>query len=161
MVLAPFAVAGSAYLLLTWCGYDGGMNVSRSIMIVICALLATGCAVTFTPDAPVVREAGVRIDPVRGEVINPYLGLRVYPGSRIISNEVDGRESETEFEVGASLRAVYDYFHEQLVRGGWRRVDLDVESDEIEAVYVRQGVELELELELEGRGRFELEIDVD
>ena len=140
------------------------MKVSRSIMIVACALVATGCAVTFTPDAPVVREAreaGVRIDPVRGEVVNPYLGLRVYPGSRIISNEVDGRESETEFEVAASLRAVYDFFHEQLVASGWRRVDLDVESNEIEAVYVRHGVELELELEHGGRGRFELEIDVD
>lgn len=137
------------------------MKVSRSIMIVACALLATGCAVTFTPDAPVVREAGVRIGPVRAEVVNPYLGLRVYPGSRIISNEVAGRESETAFEVAASLRAVYDFFHEQLVASGWRRVDLDVESDEIDAVYVRHGVQLELELELEGRGRFELEIDLD
>lgn len=138
------------------------MNILERVLTgVVVVLLASGCAVTFTPEPVELRPAGVGTVETADRVINPYLGLRAFPGSRILETEFDGRDSETRFDADASLEDVYDHFHRQLLAAGWRRVALEVESDEIEAEYVRAGVELELELELEGRGRFELELDVD
>lgn len=138
------------------------MRRTRSILpAAALALLTAGCAVTFTPEPVEVRPSAVVAVEASERIINPFLDLRAYPGSRVLATEVDGRDSETRFEVDASLRQVYEHFHRQLVAAGWRRVELEVESDEIEAEYVRGGLELELELELEGPGRFELELDVD
>jgi hypothetical protein len=138
------------------------MNLLRYVLFgVLGATLASGCAVTFTPEPVDARPSAVGVVSPSDRVINPYLGIRGFPGSRIVTTEFDGRDSETLFEADASLADVYDYFHRQLVAAGWRRVELEVESDEIEAEYVRAGVELELELEREGRGLFELELDVD
>lgn len=141
------------------------MTILRAIIAAIgLVLVGAGCAVTF--DAVGEPRPGVTVAPATvsvrdGDVINPYLGLVAYPGSRVTEREVDGRDSETTFVTTASLGTVYRFFHDQLVADGWVRVELDVDSDEIEATYVRGGLELELELEDEGRGRFELEIDVD
>jgi hypothetical protein len=128
------------------------------------AVLTSGCAVTFTPEPAPGRGAGasgVQIVGVREPVINRYLGLLASPDWRIVEASTDGRDSETRFEAAASLEAVYRHLHDQLIATGWRRVALEIESDEVEADYVRGGHELELELELDGPGRFELEIDVD
>jgi hypothetical protein len=46
-----------------------------------------------------------------------------------------------------------------LTAQGWRQTDIEVEDDDIEADYVRDGRTLEFELEQEGGG-FELEIDI-
>lgn len=99
--------------------------------------------------------------PPRAEVVNPFLGLVAYPGSVVTRQSIDGRDSETRFTTSARLRDVYEHFHEQLLRDGWRRVDLDVDDDEIEAEYRRDGLSFELELERDGRDRYELEIDFD
>ncbi len=93
--------------------------------------------------------------------LNPYLGLMPYPGSTLLRQEVDGRDSESTFTSSAGLRDIYDHFHQQLVRDGWRRTDLDRDDDEIEAEYHRDRQEFEFELESEGRDRFKLEIDFD
>jgi hypothetical protein len=93
--------------------------------------------------------------------LNAYLGLLPYPGSDVTRVRDGGRDSSATFTASARLRDVYEYFHEQLVRDGWRRTDLDVDDDEIEAEYRRGRDSFELELELEGRNRFELEIDFD
>ena len=93
--------------------------------------------------------------------LNNYLGLMPYPGSTVTRQRSDGRDSESTFTTDARLRDVYEYLHEQLVRDGWRRTDLERDDDEIEAEYRRGGQEFELELEREGRNRFELEIDFD
>ena len=141
------------------------MNRLRNVLVVAtAALLTAGCAVTFTPEPAVgatLVPSSIRVVGEREPVINRFLELRAFPGSRIVEASFDGRDSETRFAASASLEAVYRYFHEQLVAAGWRRVALEIESDEIEAEYVRGGLELELELEQDGPGRFELEIDVD
>ena len=95
------------------------------------------------------------------EPINPFLGLLPYPGSEMTRQTVDGRDSETTFTTSARLRDVYEHFHAQLIADGWRRTDLEVEDDEIEAEYRRDGLSFELELERDGRDRFDLEIDFD
>ena len=94
-------------------------------------------------------------------MLNPFLQLRAFPGSRIVETSFDGRDSATRFDASASLGAVYRHLHDQLVATGWRRVELEIDADEIEATYERGGLELELELELDRPGRFELELDVD
>ena len=109
--------------------------------------------VSLRPDVP--------SRPPRTEVINPFLGLRAYPGSVVTRQSVDGRDSETRFTTAARLRDVYEHFHAQLVRDGWRRIEIDVDDDEIEAEYRRDGLSFELELERDGRDRYELEIDFD
>jgi hypothetical protein len=141
------------------------MSTLRNVLVLTtAAVLAAGCTVTFTPESAPGRTAGpggIRVVGEREAAINRYLDLRAFPGSRNVETSFDGRDSETRFEASARLEAVYRHFHEQLVAMGWRRVTLEIESDEIEAEYVRGELELELELELEGPGRFELEIDVD
>ncbi len=141
------------------------MNRFRNVLaLAAAAVLTVGCAVTFTPEPAPGRgtgPGGIRVGGEPEPVVNPFLDLRAFPGSRVLEASFDGRDSETRFEASASLVDVYRYFHGQLVAMGWQRVALEIESDEIEAAYVRGGLELELELELEGPGRFELEIDVD
>ena len=95
------------------------------------------------------------------EALNEYLGLMPYPGSDVTRQRRDGRDSKSTFTSNARLSEIYDYLHQQLVRDGWRRTDLDRDDDEIEAEYRRDRQEFELELEREGRNRFELEIDFD
>ena len=136
-------------------------NASVLLTIGIAALLTAGCAVTLSPEPPAADAASIRVIERDEPVINPYLGLRAFPGSHIVEQSFDGRDSETLFEVSASLQAVYRYLHDQLAADGWRRVSLETESDEIEAEYVRAGLELELELERAGPGLFELELDID
>lgn len=128
--------------------------------IAIAALLTAGCTVTFPAERVASDEPSIGVVRQDERSLNPYLGLRAYPGSRIVERSIDGRDSETTFEANASLQAVYRHFHEQLAADGWRRVSFEVESDEIEATYVRDGRELELELDRDD-GRFELELDVD
>lgn len=141
------------------------MSTLRNVLVLTtAAVLAAGCTVTFTPEPAPGRTAGpgsIQVGGEREAVINRYLDLRAFPGSRIVETSFDGRDSETLFEASASLVAVYRDFHEQLVAMGWLRLTLEIESDEIEAEYVRGDLELEFELELDGPGRFELEIDVD
>lgn len=141
------------------------MSTLRNVLVLTTAVvLAAGCTVTFTPEPAPGRTAGpgsIQVGGEREAVINRYLDLRAFPGSRIVETSFDGRDSETLFEASASLVAVYRDFHEQLVAMGWLRLTLEIESDEIEAEYVRGDLELEFELELDGPGRFELEIDVD
>ena len=109
--------------------------------------------VALMPDArPVAPSA---------EPINPFLGLLPYPGSEVTHQSIDGRDSETTFTASARLRDVYEHFHAQLIADGWRRTDLEVDDDEIEAEYRRDGLTFELELERDGRDRYELEIDFD
>ena len=114
---------------------------------------------------PRYREPKPEPAPARGrrsaKMLNPYIGLEAFPRSRIVEHEFDGRDSETLFESRADLRRIYGHFHEQLRSQGWRRTEIEIERDEIEATYVRRGIEFELELEDEGGGLYELEIDVD
>ena len=105
---------------------------------------------------------GVEVrQPRAAEPINAFLGLLPYPGSEVTRHEADGRDSETRFTTSARLRDVFDHFHDQLTRDGWRRTALEMDDDEIEAEYRRNGVSFELELERDGRDGFELEIDFD
>ena len=136
-------------------------HFARTLLLASLAALLSACTVAVTNGA---ATQGIVVSPDRsGEerILNPTLGLAAYPGSRILEHEVDGRDSETEFHANADLRTVYAWFHDQLVADGWRRTDLEIESDEIEAEYRRGGQEFELELEDEGGGRYELEIDFD
>ncbi len=109
--------------------------------------------VALRPEAPPVAPWA--------EPINPFLGLLPYPGSEVTRQSIDGRDSETAFTTSARLRDVYEHFHAQLIADGWRRIDLEVDDDEIEAEYRRDGRSFELELERDGRDRYELEIDFD
>jgi hypothetical protein len=113
----------------------------------------TDVDVALRPDArPVAPSA---------EPINAFLGLLPYPGSEITRQSISGRDSETTFTTSAGLGDVYEHFHAQLIADGWRRTDLEVDDDEIEAEYRRDGLSFELELERDGRNRYELEIDFD
>ena len=131
------------------------------LQIGIAALLTAGCTVTFSPESDPPDGASNGIVEQEESTINPFLGVRAFPGSRILERSIDGRDSETVFEADASLRAVYRHVDDQLAARGWRRTSFEVESDEIEAEYVRDGVELELELERDAGNVFELELDVD
>ncbi len=136
-------------------------RLARTVLAAALLALLSACTVAVTNGA---ATQGIVVSPDRPadeRILNPTLGLVAYPGSRIVEHEVDGRDSETEFFADADLRTVYAWFHDQLVADGWRRTDLEIESDEIEAEYRRGGTEFELELEDEGGGRYELEIDFD
>ena len=111
-------------------------------------------------DLDVVLGPDVRA-PRAAEPINAYLGLLPYPGSVVTRSEVGRRDSETRFTTSARLRDVYAHIHDQLTRDGWRRTNLEIDDDEVEAEYRRDGVSFELELERDGRDRFKLEIDFD
>lgn len=95
------------------------------------------------------------------EYLNDYLGLTAYPDSSVTRVRKDGRDSKSTFTTTARLRDVYDHLHQQLVRDGWRRTDIDRDDDEIEAEYRRDRQKFELELEREGRNRYVLDIDFD
>lgn len=95
------------------------------------------------------------------EPLNSYLDLMPYPRSTVTRQKQGGKDSESTFTTGARLRDVYEHFHRQLVRDGWRRTDLDRDDDEIEAEYRRGRVKFELELERKGRDRYVLDIDFD
>lgn len=99
--------------------------------------------------------------PTAAESINAFLGLLPYPGSEVTQHESSDRDSETRFTVTARLRDVYEHLHDQLTRDGWRRTALEMDDEEVEAEYRRNGASFELELERDDRDRFELEIDVD
>ena len=122
-------------------------------------------AVEVRPDRVVDVDVSLRPEarPVRprAEAINPFLDLLPYPGSVVTRQSIDGRDSETTFTTSARLRDIYEHFHAQLIRDGWRRIDLDVDDDEIEAEYRRDGLSFELEIERDGRDRYDLEIDFD
>lgn len=126
----------------------------------IAALLTAGCTVTFSPERVPEDESSIGVVEQNEPTINPFLGLRAFPGSSIVDRSIDGRSSETTFRADASLQAVYRHVHDQLAADGWRRVSSEIDAGEIEAEYVRDGVELELELERDD-GLFELELDVD
>ena len=112
-------------------------------------------------------HVGARPEPVAPrpaptvEPLNAYLGLMPYPSSTVTRQKNDGRDSESTFTTNARLRDVYEHLHQQLVRDGWRRTDLDRDDDEIEAEYRRDRLKFELELEAKSRNRFVLEIDFD
>ena len=120
--------------------------------------------VQVRPDRVVELDVTLRAlggTPRTAEPVNAFLGLLPYPGSEVTRHEAGGRDSKTRFITSARLRDVYEHFHDQLTRAGWRRTSLEVDDDEIEAEYRRDGVSFELELERDGRDRFELEIDFD
>jgi hypothetical protein len=96
-----------------------------------------------------------------GQPLHAYLGLYPCPGWEVTRTSGGRRDSTATFTSPERLRDVYACLHEQLTRAGWRRTDLEVDSDEIEAEYRRDREEFELELESKGRGRYELEIDFD
>jgi|SRR5690625_257510 len=93
--------------------------------------------------------------------LNPYLDLMPYPGSVVTSQSSGRKDSESTFSSNARLHDVYEHFHQQLVRAGWRRTEIDRDKDEVEAEYRRKSMEFELELESKGRNRYTLEIDFD
>ena len=112
-------------------------------------------------------HVGERPAPVRPpsrpkvEPLNAYLNLMPYPGSNVTRQKGGRRDSQSTFTSDARLRDIYEHFHQQLTRAGWRRTDLDRDDDEIEAEYRRDRLEFDLELEAKGRNRFTLEIDFD
>ena len=79
------------------------------------------------------------------EVVNPYLGLVAFPGSVILEQRSETHDSHTVFESEASLEALYEHFHEQLIQLGWEQTELERSDDEIEARYEREGEELDLD----------------
>lgn len=119
--------------------------------------------VTDTALYRVGTQPTTQVPPTRPTVepLNTYLGLMPYPNSTVLRQEQGRRDSETVFTSNARLRDIYEHFHQQLVRDGWRRTDFDRDDDEIEAEYRRGGQEFELELEYEGRNRYDLDIDFD
>jgi hypothetical protein len=135
------------------------MKSLRLLLLPALLLLLTSCAVTVQPGAPFdVQAVGVSDT----TVINSRLGLRGYPGATVMKHEDKGSSSDTTFESGGSLDAVYNHFHNQLRGQGWERVELEVKSNKIEAGYRSGGEKVSLELNREGQsGRFRLKVDLD
>ncbi|MEX2503160.1 MAG: hypothetical protein WD336_12350 [Trueperaceae bacterium] len=136
-------------------------HLLQGTFVALVLLTESACTVTLGPDVRTGIVVEERSSDRDDRVLNPYLGLTAYPGSVVLRQEVDGRDSETAFRSSAGLRELYRHVHEQMRADGWSRTDLDVDGDEIEAEYRRGGVEIELKLEREGGDRYVLEIDVD
>lgn len=84
------------------------------------------------------------------------VALTSTPGITVIEREWDTElnYSTTDWE------AVYQFYDQDLQAQGWQRVSEELSSDEYDADYIKDGLELELEVELES-GYVEVEIDID
>lgn len=96
-----------------------------------------------------------------GEWFNQEAKLRAYPNAQDVRVEQEGKDSEVEFRTGDSVKAVFDHYDKALTGNGWKRVDQEVESDEIEAKYQREGQKLDVEVEQKGEGRIHIDFDFD
>jgi hypothetical protein len=143
------------------------MMRSPSILLtaVAAATLLSACTVTFTPgdvrgDVGVDVRAGV-VATVGSPRVDARWPVTVPPGARVVN--VQARNDELRYDVigSAGVRAVYDRLHAELVADGWRRTDLDVERDEIDAEYRRGGWELGVDVEERGRDRVRVELERD
>lgn len=125
------------------------------------AALLSACTVTFTPGEADVRVRGGIVATVGSERVDARWPVTVPPGARVAN--VQARNDELRYDVigSAGVRAVYDRLHAELLADGWRRTDLDVERDEIEAEYRRGGWELEVEVEERGRDRVRVTLERD
>ena len=135
------------------------MNILRPATLVGLVLLLSACSVTVRPGSFDVEGA---VGLSNGQFVNERLSLRAYPNSSVVSQEERRGSSETTFETGASLEAVFDHFDRQLAGQGWRRGDLEFRPNKAEAEYHRRGEEIDFELNRHGNsGRYTLEIEFD
>ena len=123
--------------------------------------LLSACTVTFVPgDVGIDVRADV-VATVDGPRVDARWPVTVPPGARLAN--VQARSDRLRYDLidGPSVRAVYDRIHAELVADGWRRTELDVDGDEIEAEYRRGGWELEVEVEERGRDRVRVTLERD
>lgn len=137
----------------------------RSLPTLLTAVAATAllsaCTVTFTPGEADVRVRGGVVATVGSPRVDARWPVTVPPGARVTDVRADGDELRYDVIGSAGVRAVYDRLHAELAAAGWRRTELDVDHDEIEAEYRRGGWELEVEVEERGRDRVRVELDRD
>jgi hypothetical protein len=128
---------------------------------VAAAALLSACTVTFTPGDADVRVRGGIVATVGSPRIDARWPATVPPGARVV--DVQGRSDRLRYDLigSAGVRAVYERLHAELVADGWRRTDLDVDHDEIEAEYRRSGWDLEVEVEERGRDRVRVTLERD
>jgi hypothetical protein len=119
--------------------------VTRLIPLLLAvALLLPACDVTLGPPAV---TGTVRIalpgDPV---VVYRQPRLLAYPGAEVTRLDLRDDRSRVEFRASASLAAVYDDLHRQLLRAGWERSRYRERSDRVEATYLRARARITLDL---------------
>ncbi|MEX2535910.1 MAG: hypothetical protein WD273_09980 [Trueperaceae bacterium] len=135
------------------------MKTSRIVALLGLALLLSACTLTVRPGANIDVQA---VSVVGAPLVNGRLGLHGYPHAVIVSLQERRGSSQTTFETGASLDAVYSHFHRQLAGQGWRRNDYEGRPHKVEAEYRRGEAEVDFELDRQGRsGRYRLDIDFD
>jgi hypothetical protein len=140
-------------------------SVPTFLTAVAAAVLLSACTVTFTPgnvggDVGVDVRAGV-VATVGSPRVDARWPVTVPPGARATDVQARGDRLRYDLIGSAGVRAVYDRLHAELAADGWRRTDLDVERDEIEAEYRRGGLDLEVEVAERGRDRVRVTIERD
>jgi len=123
-------------------------------------LLLSACGTGTSPGADDGDDDNDNGTDTGGSAINETAGLSSYPGATEAQVSEEGLDTRTRFSADATLQQVYDFFNGELSAQGWQQTEIEIEDDEIESGYVREGRELELELERDDGG-FELEIDID
>lgn len=136
-------------------------SIPTFLTTVAAAALLSACTVTFTPGEADVRVRGGVVATVGSERIDARWPVTVPPRARVANVEARGDRLRYDLIGSAGVRAVYDRLHAELVTDGWRRTELDVDHDEIEAEYRRGGWELEVEVEERGRDRVRVELERD
>lgn len=132
------------------------------------ALSLTACGVQAAPPTPPTEPAPptdptdpapptAPTDPAPPtEPTDVNVALTPASGITVIEREwdVELNYSTTDWE------AIYAFYDQDLQAQGWQRISEELSSDEYDADYIKDGLELELEVELES-GYVEVEIDID
>lgn len=126
----------------------------KHILPLLTVVALSACEVGATPTTP------GNTDDMDAAVVNQTAGLTAYPGARNAEVVPDGLDTRARFSADASLQEVYEHFNGELAAQGWQQTATEVDDDETEATYSREGRVLEFELERDDGG-FELEIDID
>lgn len=125
------------------------------------AALLSACTVTFVPgDVGVDVRAGV-VATIGAERVDGRWPVTVPPGTRVANVQARGDRLRYDVIGGASVRAVYERLHRELEADGWRRTDLDVDRDDIDAEYRRGGLELDVNVDERGRDRIRVTLELD
>ena len=135
------------------------MRIAHALSLFGLLLLLSACSVTVAPgDFDVHGVVGTG----GGVMVNERLSLRAYPGSTTIDQQERRGRSTTTFETRASLENVFDHFDRQLASQGWRRTELEMRPNRVEAEYEGGDDEVELKLNRQGNsGRYRLDIEFD
>ncbi|AEB10875.1 hypothetical protein [Marinithermus hydrothermalis] len=139
----------------------------RSLWLV--ALLLTACApeltAPFTPAPEPVRvAAGVLVvrDAQGVPLLNSFLPLPAYPGSRLLAQTYQGKNSQSRFQTPAAFEAVRRHVLRALEAGGWRLLEATTQEQpptRYTATFkvIRGSEVVEVTLRLEG-GVYSLEV---